>query len=230
MNGWIKLHRKILNWEWADDPHTLALWIHILASANHTARKWRGISIQPGQLITGRKALAEKTGLSERQVRTCLKRLEDSGNLTSQPTNRFTRITVVNWELYQSDDREATSRSTSKRPASDQPPTTNGEGKNGKKDNTRAHSSDANLKPDDVSQETWNDFLQIRQAKKKPLTQSAVRMLCTEAQKAGWSTESAVQEAAARGWQSFKASYVADQQTQQPAKRKNPQPSEWGLL
>ena len=35
-NGWIKIHRKLLEWEWADDPNMVALWIHLLLNANLT--------------------------------------------------------------------------------------------------------------------------------------------------------------------------------------------------
>lgn len=73
------------------------------------------------------------------------------------------------------------------------------------------------MKPDGVDEQTWLDFLEVRKAKKSPLTQTAVKMLQTEAGKAGWNIQDAVEEAVARNWQSFKAHYVKDQ----PAKSKN---------
>jgi uncharacterized protein YdaU (DUF1376 family) len=63
-------------------------------------------------------------------------------------------------------------------------------------------------KPDDVSEQIWNDFLAIRKSKKAPLTESAVQGIRREAQKAGWSLEDALRECCVRGWQGFKADWV----------------------
>ena len=52
MEGWIKLHRKILDWEWYDDINTKVLFLHLLLTANHEEQKWRGKIIERGQLIT----------------------------------------------------------------------------------------------------------------------------------------------------------------------------------
>ena len=64
--------------------------------------------------------------------------------------------------------------------------------------------------PDGVSQSVWDDFKTLRKAKKAPITQRAIDGLIAEAGKAGWSLEQALTECCVRGWQAFKAEWVAD--------------------
>jgi uncharacterized protein YdaU (DUF1376 family) len=64
--------------------------------------------------------------------------------------------------------------------------------------------------PDGVSQSVWGDFKTLRKAKKAPITQRALDGLIAEANKAGWTLEQALTECCVRGWQAFKAEWVAD--------------------
>ncbi len=100
-NGWIKLHRKILDWEWFTSPSTLQLFIYLLLRANKEDKKWRGILIKRGQLVTSAATISEETKLSTQQVRTSLNRLKSTNEITSKTTNRFTLITVCKYESYQ---------------------------------------------------------------------------------------------------------------------------------
>ena len=62
-------------------------------------------------------------------------------------------------------------------------------------------------KPDDVNEQVWNDFLQIRKAKHAPLTETALAGIRREAEKAGISLEAALETCCERGWQGFKADW-----------------------
>jgi uncharacterized protein YdaU (DUF1376 family) len=64
--------------------------------------------------------------------------------------------------------------------------------------------------PEGVSQSVWDDFKTLRKAKKAPITQRAIDGLINEANKAGWTLEQALSECCVRGWQAFKAEWVAD--------------------
>ena len=99
--SWIKIHNKLLDWEWASCPETMALWIHILLRANYEDKRWQGITIPRGSFVTSVDNLASKTGLSAQQVRTSLKRLISTNEITSKSTNRFTIITVCKYDSYQ---------------------------------------------------------------------------------------------------------------------------------
>ena len=45
-DGFIKLHRKIIDWEWYDDINTKTLFIHILLMANFEDKKWHGETVK----------------------------------------------------------------------------------------------------------------------------------------------------------------------------------------
>lgn len=63
--------------------------------------------------------------------------------------------------------------------------------------------------PDGVSVEVWNAFLKVRKAKKAPMSDLALAGIKREADAAGWTLEDALQECVTRGWQAFKADWVA---------------------
>ena len=104
--GWIKLNGKILKWEWWDDPVTAHLFVHLLLKANWKDGRWRGIDVPRGSFITSTEKLANETGLSIQQIRTALKKLEETGEVNKQTTSRYTHIFVQNYCLYQ-DEQQA---------------------------------------------------------------------------------------------------------------------------
>lgn len=99
--GWIKSYRSILEWEWWGDHNTTILWIYILHAVNYEPKKWQGKIIEPGQLVTSLGHLAEQTGLSIMAVRTALNKLILTGEIEKKTTNRYTLVTVRNWEKFQ---------------------------------------------------------------------------------------------------------------------------------
>src|SRR3990172_8210916 len=101
MEGWIKLHRKLLSWEWWKKSKALQVFFFFLLTANHEEKKWRGITIKRGQLLTSRETLAKSTNLSQRSIRTCITRQKTTNEVTSQPTSRYTMITICKYDSYQ---------------------------------------------------------------------------------------------------------------------------------
>ena len=132
--GWIKLHRQFLKWEWHDAPETAHLFVILLLLANHEDEKWHGLTIQRGQIVTSLGKLSEHSGLSVRQVRTGLSRLQHTGEISLKPTSCFSVVTIYNYDKYQV--REEVERQTSDTPptserqASDNQTTTNKNDKN----------------------------------------------------------------------------------------------------
>lgn len=116
--GWICLHRRFLEWEWYDDVHVRIFFIHCLLRANHTTNKWRGYTIKAGQFITSLNHLAKETGLTERQIRTSIKKLKSTNDIDTQTTNRNTMIIIKNWNKWQTERQP-------KRQTSDKQVTTN---------------------------------------------------------------------------------------------------------
>ena len=102
-NGnFIKLSRKILDWEWYQDPCTRSLFIHCLLKANWKDQKWKGYDCKRGQLITSLPSLAQQTGFTVQQIRTAIKKLKSTGEITDWHDSRVRIITVKNYDKYQS--------------------------------------------------------------------------------------------------------------------------------
>jgi len=98
---WIKLFPKMLNWGWYKDVNTKVLFIHCLLNAQWKDGKFENIVIPRGSFATGRKKLAKELGLSEQEIRTALKHLISTNELTIETNNKFSIISVVNYDLYQ---------------------------------------------------------------------------------------------------------------------------------
>jgi hypothetical protein len=111
--GFFKMERKILDWEWLQDPKTVVTWIVLMAFA-----EWdTGCDLKPGQIITTQKELMEYTGLSRQELRTALSHLVSTKEITIEPTKDGTKtatlITIEKWRLYQMDKRQPTKTKTS---------------------------------------------------------------------------------------------------------------------
>lgn len=102
--GWIKIHRSFLDWEWYGDDKMVRLFVHILLKANYKDKKWQGVVIKRGQFVTSLAKLSLETGLSVKNVRTCLDRLISSGEIGKQTASKYTIITVCNYVRYQCDE------------------------------------------------------------------------------------------------------------------------------
>jgi len=131
MQGFIQLHRKLLEWEWYDDTNTFRVFIHLLLKANYKDKSYRGELLKAGTVLTGRDILANELGMSVRQVRTALDKLSMTSELTIKTSSKGTKIQIVNYKKYQ----VATSKPTNERPANDQQTTTNNKGNKENKEN-----------------------------------------------------------------------------------------------
>ena len=95
------MYRSFLDWEWYPDTNCVRLALHFILKANYRAKKWKGLIIDRGQLVTSRGQLSEETGLSEMQIRTAIDKLDNCGFITKSGTRKYTIITVCNYDLYQ---------------------------------------------------------------------------------------------------------------------------------
>lgn len=92
------------------DPDHFMIWHILLYSAVYAPQKdyfgGKAIILQPGQLITGRKALSEFTGISESKIQRILKLFEDEQQIEQRTSSRNRLITILNWEKYQTGERQ----------------------------------------------------------------------------------------------------------------------------
>jgi len=102
INGnYIRLHRKLVDWEWFTKPNHVVLFINLLLRANYMDKEWQGRIIKRGSLSTSIDSLAAQTGLSIQNVRTVLKNLVLTGDLTREVTGPSSIITICHYETYQ---------------------------------------------------------------------------------------------------------------------------------
>lgn len=173
MEGWIKIHKKMLQWEWFTDVNVAHLFVYLLLAANYEDRQWRGMTIERGQLVTSRDHLAQATGLSVQQVRTALDKLERTGEITQKSTNKYRIVTICKYLNYQMvDDSEQPTnnqQSTNNQPTNNQQITTTEEYKNIRNkeyivvddDNARARTYEGNEIVSKSTEELWKEFREM---------------------------------------------------------------------
>jgi len=131
--GWIKLHRKLIEREWFDDANTLKVWLWLLCSANHDVGRWMGYEIPRGSLITSYDKMAKKLRLSPQKIRTVINHLKSTGEITSKSTNKNTIITICKYDTYQCcGNVEQQTKQQAKQLSSNKQLTTNKNNKNNK--------------------------------------------------------------------------------------------------
>lgn len=110
MSNFIKIDRKILKWEWYKNEHTKNVFLHCLLKSYWKDTKIEGKIIPRGSFISSIGNIAEELALTPMEVRTALKHLKLTNEITSKGTNRNTVFTVTNYDLYQA--KEQTEQQT----------------------------------------------------------------------------------------------------------------------
>lgn len=180
--GYIKLYRKFVTWEWYDDINTSRLFLHLLFTVNWQDKKWHGVDVKRGSVITSLSKLSDETGLTLDQVRGSLAKLISTNEITKQTTNRYTIISVVKYNDYQVNDKDNPKQNTTQltkqapnEPQTDptQTPTTK-EFKELKEDNNTSLKENKQINnqelPPDLFELFENEF-------KRPLTQIELQRL-----------------------------------------------------
>lgn len=101
MAGWIKIFRELLQWEWFQKPEMVQLFIYLLLKANFNDCSWQGIIVKRGSLVTSNANISADLRLSPQTIRTCIKRLISTGEITYKSTNRYVIITICSYDKYQ---------------------------------------------------------------------------------------------------------------------------------
>ena len=103
-SGWIKLHRRILDDPIITDDGLFRLFIYCLLNANFKEKSFihgdEPVKVLRGQFITGRKVLAEKLNINDTTVYHRLKRLQKLKYISIKPNNRYSLITIINYNTY----------------------------------------------------------------------------------------------------------------------------------
>lgn len=137
MEGWIKIHRKILeNPIICKDSDYLAVWIYLLLNATHkeipALFKGKKIILQKGQLITGRKSMASQLKISESKIFRIINDFKSEQQIEQQTSNKNSLISILNWDKYQQIEQQNEQQMNSKRTTDEQQVNTNKNVKNDK--------------------------------------------------------------------------------------------------
>lgn len=140
--GFVAYPRSIANWRWYKNGNTFRLFFHLMLKANYCEREFENITVKRGQLVTSRKQLADETGISEQSIRTALVHLKSTNEITTRATSKFTIITIVNYEEWQS----TTNISTNDQPTTNQQ-STNDQPQCNNNNNIKKNNNSNNLLP-----------------------------------------------------------------------------------
>ena len=161
MSGWIKIHRKFLDWEWFNKSEAVHLFLYMLIKANHKDAKWQGNDVKRGQFISSLGNISNATGISIQQIRTILKKLEKTNEIEVKSTSQFTIVTICKYECYQ-DENETTNK-----PLTNNQQTTNKRSTTNKNDNKEKNEKEVIL-------DSWIDY---RKSIRKALSPATINTI-----------------------------------------------------
>ncbi|MBN6889932.1 DnaD/phage-associated family protein [Cytobacillus horneckiae] len=131
MNGWIKLHRKLLTSKIFENEKLLKIFIYCLMKATHSDHQQivgkQIIDLKPGEFVFGRKKAALELDMKESTVRDYIKLLKNDNVISVTPTNKFSVISIINWEVYQSKGDDSDNKMTTTRQQNDSKMTAEGQ-------------------------------------------------------------------------------------------------------
>ena len=100
MIGWVKLQREFCDWRYYKDTNVKIVFLHLLINCAFSETGAYGYVLSRGQYLTTVKRLSDELNISQQNVRTALKKLQKSETITLKSTNKFTIITLVNYNAY----------------------------------------------------------------------------------------------------------------------------------
>ena len=221
MEGWIKVHRKLVDWEWYNDINVKVVFLHLLLTANHKEKQWKGQTILRGQKLTSIEHLADDVGLTIQQTRTALKKLKSTHEITIKTTNKNTLITIEKFNNYQFETDEDNKQNnkqfnnliTNNQQTNNKQITTNKNEKNDNNDNIKKEKNKKRktfeevLAENNCSEElesSIRDFIDMRKTIKKPMTSKALELLFKNLEKLTNLEEEKIailNQSIERGWQ-----------------------------
>lgn len=146
--GWIKLHRKILQSDMFYNEKLLKVFVWCLCKASHAKHMQivgrQSVPLEPGQFVTGRLTAGPELNMPPSTAWDYLKLLERGGTINIKSNNKFSIVTVENWEVYQNDIKNPTTneqQTNNKWTTNGQQMDTNKNGKNDNNDNNVNNSS-----------------------------------------------------------------------------------------
>ena len=208
MSGWIKIHRKFLDWEWFNKSEAVHLFLYMVLKANHKDNKWQGNDVKRGQFISSLGNISSATGITIQQIRTILKKLEKTNEIKVKSTSQFTIVTICKYECYQDEEETTNKQTTNHQQTTNKQSTTN---KNEKKEKNEK----------EVILDSWIEY---RKSAKKTLTQQSIKSILVKME--NYTNEQCkfvINKSIEQGWQGlFWDNIQTIQEVNEPKKWKAP--------
>lgn len=103
--GWFSMHRKYEFEPVFDDAELWRTWCWIYMKASHKQHSLmvgkQLVTLMPGELIWGKRAVAKKLNIHESKAYRHLKLLEKMGLVETKPNHNFTVVKVIVWDIEQ---------------------------------------------------------------------------------------------------------------------------------
>lgn len=207
ISDFIVLHRKFMNWEWASSPNMVTVFLHCLLKANYKDGRFQGVEVPRGTFVMSQEGFSSECGLTRQQLRTALKKLESTGEISQKTTSRFTLITVCNYCKYQDYQPADNQQITNEQPADNQQITTRETKKQRNKETniSSLRSDNADSFVEDGFKKPFEDFLTYRKKIKKPIKEASLKVAYENMKKLSGenpkTAEQIVLQSIANGWQ-----------------------------
>jgi len=175
---YIKIHRKFMDWEWYKNINVTKLFLHMVLKANWKDGRFQGQEIKRGSFVSSLQNLSNETSLTVNEIRTAIKHLKSTGEITSKAHSKYSVFTVINYDDYQGVNTQVHKQRTSRSQPVNKLLTTieeKKEGEEGKKERKKNSKAPESYFPDnDLLNKTFLEFIEHRKAMKKPMTDIAI--------------------------------------------------------
>lgn len=193
--GFVLDWRDKLQWRWFKDHKTAHLFEYFTLAANFKDGYFENEKIYRGECVGSYATFANETGLSVQEVRTSLKKLMSTGEVTKRSCSKFTIVTVANYDEYQLSTNISTSGSTNEQQADNTPVTSKQQAinNNRNKDNKEINIKEVEIKEKNIKKESFSippeiaeafaGYVEMRKKKGKALTDYATKLALSKLRK-----------------------------------------------
>lgn len=194
MEGWISIHRKILdNPIVCKDSETFAIWLYLLLSATHkeipAVFKGKKITLKKGQLITGILSISKKLKINKDKIQRTLKCFEVDKQIEQQTSNKNRLITILNWKQYQDIDNQNDKQMINKCETTDKQLITN----NNVNNVNNIYKEIGKFTQNEKLINAINEFIEYRKQKKKVLTELALKKILNQFKRWNYTDEECIE-------------------------------------
>jgi hypothetical protein len=177
--GYVKLWRKSIEGGWLSNAKLWTFWCWCLMKASHKEYDLvvglQKVHLMPGDFVFGLKAASKELKMPIQPIRTILDFLKISQNITLKTTNKFSIISIINWDTYQSDENEINTQIN--KPLTNEQQTTNNKQTLKELKNVKNTNIGVFILPEKIKKEVWEAYLEMRRSIKKPATKHAQNLI-----------------------------------------------------